>query len=247
MTFYKLKEIKPQEYYEKAWAGVNIATGIPFILQSKQKSYGVFLGGEDYYNRISWDQLRNLCGLDINERNYMRFVPKSAWEQLEKDNREKPLELPDEQCVYSGDKPIDYYFVKISRRFGADGYLFRKSPDGYRVFYISNAVTGESFLPTPRYGKVPTENEIDMMLKGIKGWNIYDRLLTDIEQAYFWNELLRRADNDAELWNDIYGSTSTFCLYGKSGTEHREFGNTNYSNRIAHCIRNLAVRGAIRY
>lgn len=247
VTFYRLKEIEPQPDYQKAWAGINIAAGVPYVLQSRQRSYGVFLGGEDDYRRIPWDELKNLCGLDINAGNYMRFVPKSAWERLENDNREKPLELPDGKCVYSGEKPIDYCFIEISRRFGADGYLFRKSPDGYRAFYISNAVTGENFLPTSGYGKVPAESEIDMMLKGIKGWNIYDRLLTDIEQAYFWNELFRIEQKDRELWNDIYGATRTLCLYGKSGTEHREYGNTNYSNRIAGCIKNLAVRGAIQY
>ena len=131
------KKISPSYGWEIAKAGIHVHTGKLYRIESREKSFGAFLGGEDTWSEISQSDFCFLTGRDdINEDNSLSFVPDEL-----KQKHAVP-KLDEEECEFNGTSyrkrkkhKIAYLSVVIGRKFGTDTVKLYRYKDGYRAIY----------------------------------------------------------------------------------------------------------------
>ncbi len=133
---YLIKEVAPSDDWEIAKVGIHVRTGKFYRVESRQKSYGAFLGGEDTWTNLSQSDFCTITGRDdINADNALSFVP----DELKGIPATK---ITEQVCSFRGinDKKrktynIAYLSVTIERRFGTDIMNLVRYKDGYRAIH----------------------------------------------------------------------------------------------------------------
>ena len=241
-AFYKLKEVRPRPGWEVASVGVLITSGEPLLRQGRQVSRGILLDMETEEDAITYNKLRKITGLDITEDNYRSFIPAQELEKFDRLDQRSPIRVSKQDCIRKDpDRHLDYLYIRTVRAFGADVALFNQYADGWHVFYMAN-MNGSNFLPM-KTKPIPSLEDIDALLDLWLGWDIYDRLLTEEEVNWFQNEFFKASDDPEDLWNDIYGRTSTDYEYAVNGEKLAFSRNTRFSAEMQKHIAALAKGG----
>ena len=243
-TFVSMCDAEPEQGWEIASYGFNAPDGKPYFVQSRQRSYGAFLDGEDDFQPISYQKLSQKCGKDINADNWQQFVPERIRQRLNIQNTaEAPEPAGDYNCAPNQNRNITYFYVYCQQRFGAYAAYFRKSSDGWRAFCMSNTEPGAKHMPLSDTA-FPSEKQLDELLgNGYDGFACYDRLLSETEVNCFFNSAEEKRSDDNNSWNDIYGSSKETALIIKNGNLEIQRNNLRYYNRLGSLIETLARKG----
>ena len=241
-AFYKLKQVRPKLGWDVASAGVLIATGEPLLRQGRQVIRGILLDMETKEDAITYNKLRKITGLDITEENYRSFIPAPELEKFDRLDQHSPISVSKQDCIRKDpDQHLDSLYIRTVRAFGADVALFNHYADGWHAFYMAN-MNGSNFLPM-KTKPIPSLEDIDALLDQWLGWDIYDRLLTEGEANWFQNTFFEAADDPEDLWNDIYGRTSTDYEYAVNREKLSFSRNTRFSAEMQKHIAALAKGG----
>ena len=241
-AFYELKEVRPKDGWERAAAGIMIASGDPVLRQGRQAGYGIVMDEEKNVESITYNKLRKITGLDITEENYRSFIPQKTMEEFNRLAQHSPVRVSKEDCICKEpDRNLDYFYVRTSRAFGADVALFNRYEDGYHAFYVANAPG--SWLPSES-GFLPSLEDINKMFSHLY-WDgdLYDRILTEEEVCWFRNMFFRATNDPDAVWNDMYGRSHTEYKYAVNGEQFSFSRNTKFSAELQKCLVNLAQGG----
>lgn len=134
--YYRLFKINPRDGYEVAFTAINLMNGHLHRIDSKQVSYGFFLGGEDDVSGLSfkdWPQIATGTKYaNMTSENWKDFIPK---EELEKAaNNNLAQRSFDDTFRENDDIEIDGLYIKLQQRFGVRVFYFRKTQTGYRLY-----------------------------------------------------------------------------------------------------------------
>lgn len=90
-VLYELFRIPPPDGWEISLIGLDALSGKPYRNNSRQKSYGAFLGSEDQWQPLSYDEVRQLADevsllnanlADLNENTWRNYIPAEFIERV---------------------------------------------------------------------------------------------------------------------------------------------------------------------
>ncbi len=253
---YELFRIPPSPEWEIAIIGLDVRTGKAWQQNARQKSYGAFLGSEDEWHQLSYDDVRELAIQNnvskanyagLNENTWEHYIPQAFMERVIP-KAPQPTVYPANHFARHGHLDADAIFVRTRRRFGEDFQFLRKCSTGYRALSVSNADAGQ-FI----YGNIPTCPDEEFILnilenrKSIGCVNIADRLLSNDDLQFIVNSVEttklfhapRRETASANI--SIYGGeiiTAYFCVNGRvipcAGKAAHDVGSA-----ISSCVRGI--------
>lgn len=243
-TFVPLCSAQPDQDFEIASYGFNALDGMPYKMNSRQKSYGFFLGSEDVFTPVSYKLLTEEWGTEINGDNWELFVDAKTRERIKELTASKPpIDASTVNCSPNSNRSVTRAYVHCKQRFGAHAQYFRKCEDGWRAFSIRNWETGANCIPL-NSNSFPSEAEIKGLMRNcVRGFKCFDRLLSENEVNWFFNRLEEKNDNDGESWNDLYGSSTETAVVETNGKTQVYTNNLNYYHRIGKDIETLAENG----
>ena len=245
-TFVSMGKVETAPGWEISEVGFWAINGEPYQMNCRQHSYGFVLGSQEEFEAITYEKLSKECGKTVNETNWYLYVPLEMKEKIEKNAAPpEPEHVPLSACQKADRSKADHIYIFVQQSFAASVYYFRKAPDGYRAFIIS---TTDPDKPHLGYFGVefPAESKIDNTLKSkAYSYNAFDRLLSEEEIDYFYNEFNSRKEKDDETWNSLNGGTFTTALFAKGDKVTVKEGNLGYLSRLEDAIRLLAERGIV--
>ncbi len=241
--------------------GIDLNSGRPYLELARQKSFGVFSGGENCFCKLSIEEYRKTLERFPNAPAWAKELNENNWETL----LEQPLKEFSQRCLEkvtnfsrsklqgpfpkAKGKPVDSVIIILRQSYGAQAAYFRKLQVGYRLFYARS--TDPNFPYVPPFTELPSLK--DRLLKypmfRKKPWvssssaDYFDRLLNQEETNAFLSELEARRPTDNKSWHDRYHSEKLqISILYLDGTEDVNSG-CSYINRLLETAEELAIVG----
>lgn len=194
---HELFRVEMESWVYIDFVGLDARNGKAYYVHSAVRNIGGAYGTQEYYREISYDQVREYADRksigntyrNLNANTWRDFIPSSKLAHIAGMDAQNPVTL---QPVKSSMPRIAEFFMEIHNGHFHTITWLRKTPRGYRLFYIaSKGWTGG--LP---FRFQADETMLDEIFQGKHGYSLdaYDRPLSAAEA----NAVLSLADKDSE-------------------------------------------------
>lgn len=220
--------------YEITCVDVDLRNGRFVREDARQRSYGVFSGGENTYGIIGLEEVKRLAQMlppdksaafaGLREENWRDFVPEEKLRAFESPVVPPRKRVPAGACAPEPD--IDAFYLRLELRFASSVCYVRRTGDCWRALYVTTDDMTHHFINLKP--EACAEAHILALLTGeahaMGCHKLYDRRLNGFEAGYVFSLMPadlpdRRPEGVAErrVPISIYGARLAACYRKRGG------------------------------